>query len=143
MPLRIRAGRHLTKLNLKIPFVVKSFPNQAPEGYAGREAFAAGDYRWVAELVGHLVFADPANLEARALQADAFEQMGFQAESGPWRDFYLTGAQELRYPRPPSATPRRHTRREADERGAASCAGGGLPPPVGRTAASARGGSER
>ena len=37
-----------------------------------REAFAAGDYRWVAELVGHLVFADPANLEARALQADAF-----------------------------------------------------------------------
>jgi alkyl sulfatase BDS1-like metallo-beta-lactamase superfamily hydrolase len=71
-----------------------------------REAFAAGDYRWVAELVGHLVFADPANLEARALQADAFEQMGFQAESGPWRDFYLTGAQELRYPRPPSATPR-------------------------------------
>lgn len=71
-----------------------------------REAFAAGDYRWVAELVGHLVFADPANLEARALQADTFEQMGFQAESGPWRDFYLTGAQELRYPRPPSATPR-------------------------------------
>lgn len=71
-----------------------------------REAFAAGDYRWVAELVGHLVFADPANLEARALQADAFEQMGYQAESGPWRDFYLTGAQELRNPRPPSATPR-------------------------------------
>ena len=62
--------------------------------------------RWVAELVGHLVFADPANLEARALQADAFEQMGYQAESGPWRDFYLTGAQELRHPRPPSATPR-------------------------------------
>lgn len=71
-----------------------------------REAFAAGDYRWVAELAGHLVFADPANLEARALQADAFEQMGYQAESGPWRDFYLTGAQELRNPRPPSATPR-------------------------------------
>ena len=71
-----------------------------------REAFAAGDYRWVAELVGHLVFADPANLEARALQADAFEQMGYQAESGPWRDFYLTGAQELRNPRPPSVTPR-------------------------------------
>ena len=52
------------------------------------------------------MFADPANLEARTLQADAFEQMGFQAESGPWRDFYLTGAQELRYPRQPSATPR-------------------------------------
>jgi len=71
-----------------------------------REVYAAGDYRWVAELVGHLVFAEPSNLEARALQADAFEQMGYQAESGPWRDFYLTGAQELRNPRPPSATPR-------------------------------------
>jgi alkyl sulfatase BDS1-like metallo-beta-lactamase superfamily hydrolase len=72
----------------------------------GRKAFAAGDYRWAAELVGHLVFAEPAHQEARALQADAFEQMGYQAESGPWRDFYLTGAQELRNPRPPSDKPR-------------------------------------
>jgi alkyl sulfatase BDS1-like metallo-beta-lactamase superfamily hydrolase len=72
----------------------------------GRRAFEAGDYRWAAEIVGHLVFADPANGEARALQADALEQMGYQAESGPWRDFYLTGAQELRNPRPKSDTPR-------------------------------------
>ncbi|MFN9928535.1 MAG: alkyl/aryl-sulfatase [Phenylobacterium sp.] len=72
----------------------------------GRKAFAAGDYRWVAELVGHLVFADPAHAEARALQADALEQMGYQAESGPWRDFYLTGAQELRNPRPKADKPR-------------------------------------
>ena len=72
----------------------------------GRRAFDAGDYRWTAEIVGHLVFADPANAEARALQADALEQMGYQAESGPWRDFYLTGAQELRKPRPKSDTPR-------------------------------------
>ncbi|MDP1618756.1 alkyl/aryl-sulfatase [Phenylobacterium sp.] len=71
-----------------------------------REAFAAGDYRWTAELVNHLVFADPANAEARELQADALEQLGYQAESGPWRAFYLTGAQELRNPRPPSPTPR-------------------------------------
>ena len=71
-----------------------------------RESFADGDYRWVAELVNHLVFAEPANQEARALQADAFEQLGYQAESGPWRDFYLTGAQELRNPRPPSDKPR-------------------------------------
>lgn len=71
-----------------------------------REAFAAGDYRWTAQLVNHLVFADPANAEARELQADALEQMGYQAESGPWRAFYLTGAQELRNPRPPSPTPR-------------------------------------
>jgi Alkyl sulfatase and related hydrolases len=72
----------------------------------GRRSFETGDYRWTAEIVGHLVFADPANAEARALQADALEQMGYQAESGPWRDFYLTGAQELRKPRPRSETPR-------------------------------------
>jgi alkyl sulfatase BDS1-like metallo-beta-lactamase superfamily hydrolase len=71
-----------------------------------KEAFGRGEYRWVAELVNHLVFADPANTEARALQADALEQMGYQAESGPWRAFYLTGAQELRNPRPTSEAPR-------------------------------------
>jgi alkyl sulfatase BDS1-like metallo-beta-lactamase superfamily hydrolase len=71
-----------------------------------RAAYERGEYRWVAELVNHLVFADPANGDARALQADALEQMGYQAESGPWRDFYLTGAQELRNPRPASETPR-------------------------------------
>ncbi|WP_375268568.1 alkyl/aryl-sulfatase [Phenylobacterium sp.] len=71
-----------------------------------REAFAAGDYRWTAQLVNHLVFADPGHAEARELQADALEQLGYQAESGPWRAFYLTGAQELRNPRPPSPTPR-------------------------------------
>ncbi len=62
----------------------------------GRRAFDAGDYRWVAMLVDHLVFADPANTEARELQAAALEQLGYQAESGPWRDFYLSGALELR-----------------------------------------------
>ncbi len=61
-----------------------------------REAFDNGEYRWVAELVNHVVFADPQNQEARALQADALEQLGYQAESGPWRNFYLTGAKELR-----------------------------------------------
>ncbi|MCC7267056.1 MAG: MBL fold metallo-hydrolase [Caulobacteraceae bacterium] len=72
----------------------------------GRRAYETGDYRWAAEIVGHLVFADPSHAGARALQADALEQMGYQAESGPWRDFYLTGAQELRRPRPKSDTPR-------------------------------------
>ena len=61
-----------------------------------RRAFAEGDYRWVAEIVNHLVFADPTNEAARYLQADALEQLGYQSESGPWRDFYLTGAMELR-----------------------------------------------
>ncbi len=71
-----------------------------------RTAFEAGDYRWVAEVVNHLVFADPANMAARELAADALEQMGYQAESGPWRAFYLTGAQELRNPIAASPTPR-------------------------------------
>lgn len=69
-------------------------------------AYDAGDYRWVAEVVSHLVFADQANTAARELEAAALEQMGYQAESGPWRDFYLTGAQELRNPRPPVSGPR-------------------------------------
>lgn len=67
-----------------------------------RAAFDAGDYRWVAELVNHLVFADPANSEARELQASALEQMGYQAESGPWRSFYLSAAQELRATKRPT-----------------------------------------
>jgi alkyl sulfatase BDS1-like metallo-beta-lactamase superfamily hydrolase len=61
-----------------------------------RTAFDKGDYRWVVELLNHVVFADPDHEEARLLQADAYEQLGYQAESGPWRDSYLMGALELR-----------------------------------------------
>jgi alkyl sulfatase BDS1-like metallo-beta-lactamase superfamily hydrolase len=61
-----------------------------------REAFEAGEYRWVVEVVNHVVFADPDNESARALQADAMEQLGYQSESGPWRNFYLSAATELR-----------------------------------------------
>jgi alkyl sulfatase BDS1-like metallo-beta-lactamase superfamily hydrolase len=61
-----------------------------------RVAYERGDYRWVAEVLKHLVFSDPDHDEARWLQADALEQLGYQSESGPWRNFYLTGAQELR-----------------------------------------------
>ena len=60
------------------------------------QAMKQGDYRWAAELLNHYVFAHPKKAEARALLADAYEQMGYQAESGPWRNFYLSGAQELR-----------------------------------------------
>ncbi|WP_037501126.1 alkyl/aryl-sulfatase [Solirubrobacter soli] len=59
-------------------------------------AFERGDYRWVAEVVNHVVFADPDNRAARELQADALEQLGYQSESGPWRNFYLSAAAELR-----------------------------------------------
>ncbi|MGB9318272.1 MAG: alkyl sulfatase dimerization domain-containing protein [Pseudolabrys sp.] len=62
----------------------------------GRKAFADGDYRWVVELVNKAVCANPNNAEARALQADALEQLGYQAESATWRNAYLMGALELR-----------------------------------------------
>ncbi len=62
----------------------------------GHRAFAEGDYRWVVELVSHAVFADPDNLEARELEARAFEQLAYGAESAPWRNFFLMGARELR-----------------------------------------------
>jgi alkyl sulfatase BDS1-like metallo-beta-lactamase superfamily hydrolase len=63
---------------------------------AARKAFDAGEYRWVAELVNHVVFANPENKEALLLQADALEQLGYQAEAATWRNAYLVGAQELR-----------------------------------------------
>ncbi|ALV30888.1 alkyl sulfatase dimerization domain-containing protein [Streptomyces sp. CdTB01] len=62
-----------------------------------RQSYADGDYRWVAQVLGHVVFADPDNAEARELQADAFEQLGYGSENGTWRNFYLTGAHELRH----------------------------------------------
>ena len=62
----------------------------------GRKAFGDGDYRWVVELVNKAVFANPNNAEARALQADALEQLGYQTESATWRNAYLMGALELR-----------------------------------------------
>jgi len=61
-----------------------------------RKDFAKGEYRWVAQVVNQVAFADPDNKEARELCADALEQMGYQAESGVWRSFYLQGAFELR-----------------------------------------------
>ncbi|WP_373997943.1 alkyl/aryl-sulfatase [Bdellovibrio bacteriovorus] len=61
-----------------------------------RDAFKKGDYRWAAEVVNHLVYANPQNKEALQIKAAALEQMGFQAESGTWRGFYLSAAKELR-----------------------------------------------
>lgn len=68
-----------------------------------RADFEAGEYQWVAEITNALVYADPDNLEARWLCADALEQLGYQAESGPWRNAYLTGAMELRQTDGPTA----------------------------------------
>src|SRR6266699_3263118 len=69
--------------------------------------FAKGEFRFVAQAVGHLVFAEPDNRAARALLADTFEQLGYAAESATWRNAYLFGAQELRQgmPKAPPRSP--------------------------------------
>ena len=66
-----------------------------------RRDYDAGEYRWVAEVLNRVVFADPdgsdpATAEAKALLADTYDQLGYQAESATWRNFYLVGAAELR-----------------------------------------------
>jgi alkyl sulfatase BDS1-like metallo-beta-lactamase superfamily hydrolase len=68
-------------------------------------AYDSGEYRWAAELLNHAVFADPANVSAKALLAKTYDQLGYQAESGPWRDEYLTGALELRHGAPEEPLP--------------------------------------
>ena len=62
-----------------------------------RAAYESADYRWAAEVLNHLVFAEPDNDGARALLAAVYDQLGYQAESGPWRDVYLSAALELRH----------------------------------------------
>ena len=59
--------------------------------------FARGEFRWVAQVMKEVVYAEPDNAEARALCADALEQMGYQAESATWRNAFLYGAMELRH----------------------------------------------
>ena len=61
-----------------------------------RGSYAAGDFRWTATVLNYVIFADPDNTEARALQADTLEQLGYGAENGTWRNFFLMGALELR-----------------------------------------------
>ena len=62
-----------------------------------RESFNKGEYRWVAQVMNHVVFADPENRQARELQAAALEQLGYQTENPTWRNEYLMGANELRH----------------------------------------------
>lgn len=69
-----------------------------------QDAFAKGEYRWAAMLLNNLVMASPDNQAAKNLQAQIFEQLGYQTESGPWRNIYLTGAMELRQGVSPKAS---------------------------------------
>lgn len=58
--------------------------------------YKKGEYRWVAQVLKHVVMSNPKNTEAKNLLANAYEQLGYQSEASTWRNFYLTGAQELR-----------------------------------------------
>lgn len=75
---------------------VKALGGSARAINLARDAYNQGDYRWAAELLKHVIAADPGDQIAKNLQADAFEQLGYQSESATWRGFYLTGAKELR-----------------------------------------------
>ncbi|MGW4029470.1 alkyl/aryl-sulfatase [Streptomyces sp. NPDC004838] len=61
-----------------------------------RETADAGDLRFAAEVLNHVVFADPTDKEARELQAETFEKLAYACENGTWRNFYLSGARDLR-----------------------------------------------
>ena len=67
-----------------------------PDAVLDRARAAADDPRWAAELLNHVVFADPSNTEARALLAELYDGLGHGAENATWRNFFLTGALELR-----------------------------------------------
>lgn len=75
---------------------VKALGGSAHAINLAREAYNQGDYRWATELLKQVIAADPGDQVAKNLQADTFEQLGYQAESATWRGFYLTGAKELR-----------------------------------------------
>ncbi|EDO4759427.1 MBL fold metallo-hydrolase, partial [Salmonella enterica] len=75
---------------------VKALGGSAHAINLARDAYRQGDYRWAAELLKQVIAANPGDQAAKNLQADTFEQLGYQAESATWRGFYLTGAKELR-----------------------------------------------
>lgn len=61
-----------------------------------RASVADGDLRWAAQILDHVVFAEPDHREGRALLAEVLEQLGLGCENGTWRNAFLAGAQELR-----------------------------------------------
>ncbi|GEA50319.1 hydrolase [Vibrio inusitatus NBRC 102082] len=84
---------------------VKAFGGEDKVVDAAREFVKDGEYRFAVRLLNHVIFSNPNNKEARYLSADAMEQLGYQAESGPWRNYYLGGAKELRQGIKPVPTP--------------------------------------
>ncbi|MDT5191198.1 MAG: linear primary-alkylsulfatase [Mycobacterium sp.] len=61
-----------------------------------KHAFDDGDFRWAATLLDHAIFTDQNHAGARTLYADTLEQLAYGAENATWRNFFLSGATELR-----------------------------------------------
>lgn len=77
--------------------IVAKAQNQFEQAKTESADDAKKTYRWLAEMLNHGVYAEPEHKAAKALLAKVYDQLGYQAESAPWRDFYLTGAYELRH----------------------------------------------
>ncbi|SDW31388.1 alkyl/aryl-sulfatase [Marinobacter mobilis] len=90
------AGRYLEMMG-GMDAVLDKARAQFDEAAHQGAAEATRTYRWLAELLNHAVFADPDNAGAKGLLANVYDQLGYQAESAPWRDVYLSGAYELRH----------------------------------------------
>ncbi|MEE4216839.1 MAG: alkyl sulfatase dimerization domain-containing protein [Xanthomonadales bacterium] len=85
-----QAGKHYVKL--------AGGPDQLLA--RAQDAFDKAEYRWAATLLNHLVFAEPGHAGGKQLLASVYDQLGYRAESGPWRDVYLSAAFELRHGAP-------------------------------------------
>ena len=91
---------------------------------AARTAFDQGDYRWCAELLNHVVFAQPDHADAKALLARTYDQLGYASESATWRNSYLVGgsraapraAEEGREPRQRDRDAAEHAHRAVPRR---------------------------
>ena len=69
-----------------------------------QKAYDDGDFRWATQVANYVIFADAGNETAKRLQASTFEQLAYATENATWRNFYLSGAHELRNGKiPPSS----------------------------------------
>lgn len=93
-------AQHYIQLMGGINRVLEQAQLQLKEAAEASAAEGVKTYRWLAELLNHAVYAEPKNTKAKLLLAAVYDQLGYQSESGPWRDVYLTGAYELRHGAP-------------------------------------------
>lgn len=84
LPRRERAGRYVAAMGGRDAVLA-----------AAAQAHASGDYRWVAELLTHVLRVDPDDTEARRLKADALRRLGYRAVNPIWRNNYLMAAREI------------------------------------------------